>query len=199
MSALVPIATVLGTVASIGLQAAQGYAAQRQANARSQAQAVQYQVRQQDVADDDKALETQAERLDEVARERIAEARRNQAQSDRLRRDALRRSIARRRAALGARGIDAGGGSAEAILLGLVDESALAGAQEHRRTGDRVGEIRRDLDYRQRQNLLERSRLQGQYRLNQASYAADAWANRTRRFGHAHSSLEGISQSLSEL
>lgn len=199
MSALVPIATVLGTVASVGLQAAQGYAAQRQAGARGRAQAVQYQVRQQDVAADDRALTIQAERTGEVARERIAEARRDQAESDRLRRDALRRSIARRRAALGARGIDAGAGSAEAILLGLVDESALAGARQHRRTGDRVNEIRRDLDYRQRQNLLERSRLQGQYRLNQASYAADAWSTRTRRLGDARSSLEGISRNLSEL
>jgi hypothetical protein len=199
MSALVPIATVLGTVASIGLQAAQGYAAQRQANARSQAQAVQYQVRQQDIAADDRALDGQAARTEEVAHERIAEARRDQTQSDRLRRNALRRSIARRRAALGARGMDASAGSGEAILLGLVDDSALAGAQEHRRTGDRVNEIRRDLDYRQRQNLLERSRLQGQYRLNQASYAADAWSTRSRRLGDARSSLEGISQSLSEL
>jgi hypothetical protein len=199
MSSFVPIATVLGTVAGIGLQIAQGVGQQREAVAQSRAQAVRYQVRQQDVSAENRALEAEAARQREAAQEDVAELRKGQGESDRLRQDALRRSIARRRAALGAKGIDATAGSGEALLLGLVDDSALRGAQEHRRTGDRVSEIKRDLDYRQRLNLLERSRLQGQYRLNRAAYQADAQEARTRSLGRTRSAVEGVTRSLSGL
>jgi hypothetical protein len=199
MGTLIPIATILGTVASVGLQAAQGVAAHRQAAAQSRAQAVQYQVRQQEVAADDTALTAEAARRREIAQEDIGRLRRDQADSDRLRRNALRRAVAKRRAALGAKGIDATAGSGEALLLGLVDDSALKGSQEHRRTGDRVAEIRRDLDYRQRLNLLERSRLQGRYRLNQAAYQADLREGRTRSLGRARDTLDDVADGIALL
>ena len=199
MGSMIPIASMLGTIAGIGLQAAQGVAAQRQATAQRQAQAVQYQVRQQDLAAEHRALDDEAAYRRAAARADIERLQADQADTDRRRRDALRRSIAKRRAALGAKGIDATAGSGEALLLGLVDESALQGAEAQRRTGDRVAEIRRDLDYRQRLNLLERSRLHGQHRLNQALYQADAWQNRAGSLDRARRTVGGVAGGLGRL
>ena len=199
MGAMTSVANLLGAAAGIGLQAAQGLAAQQQAAARRQAEAQQYRMRQHDLAAERRALDDEARARRDAAQADIGRLQADQAEADRRRRNALRRSVAKRRAALGAKGIDATAGSGEALLLGLVDESALQGAEARRRTGDRVAEIRRDLDDRQRLNLLERSRLHGQQRLNQAAYRADIWAGRARAWGRARDTVGGIAGGLARL
>ncbi len=146
MAALAPLATLAG-LAVTGLQVARTLTAAQQRQDDRQTQVAVIDTRAQQQA-------AQAEQ--EVARVREAEA-----IEDRRRTDALRRSVASRRAALSGQGVGAGEGSGEALLLGLVDDSALDKAEAHRLNDRRVAEIASDLDYRQRLNLLERARAEG--------------------------------------
>lgn len=89
------------------------------------------------------------------AAERIEAIRRAQGEDDRRRRAALRRAVASRRASFGAQGIVTDGGSGEALLLGLVDDAAAEQAAARQDSAARIQALRRDLDYRQRVNLLD--------------------------------------------
>lgn len=87
------------------------------------------------------------------------------AESERKRRDALRRAVARQRASFGAQGIGSGGGSAQAVLLGLFDES-----DADRITRERMDMLRNnalDVDggQQRRLNLLQVTQLAERQRL----------------------------------
>lgn len=92
-----------------------------------------------------------AREQDEIARER--------AETERARRAALRRAIASQRAKLGAQGISSSEGSGEALLLGLVNDSALdaAEAEDERRAA--LTRIREELAGQQTLSLLDQERL----------------------------------------
>ncbi len=89
------------------------------------------------------------------------------AQADEDRRAALRRAVARQRANFGGSGISsADGGSAEAVLLGLVNESETE--LQQRSALDRVKTAALDLDETQTRslNLLQTTQLQQRQKLN---------------------------------
>lgn len=89
--------------------------------------------------------------------------------AERERLAALRRAVARQRAAFGAQGIDTTEGSADAILLGLFDES-----DEDRQERTRLDDLRnRVLDQEQQSqkdlNILQVSQLRQRQRLARAA------------------------------
>lgn len=102
---------------------------------------------------------------DADVRTRLEQLRQNQATEEQRRRDALRRAVAKHRASLGARNLTAAGGSSEAILLGLVNDtdterqSALAA---DRLQAQALQQSVTDLN---RRNLLEQSQLAERHRL----------------------------------
>jgi hypothetical protein len=79
---------------------------------------------------------------------RDAEARRQQELS-------LRRRLAEERARAGAAGVGNTGGSADAILSGLVEESRLLDASREAEAQQRIDEIRKAYETRRRSNLLD--------------------------------------------
>lgn len=90
-------------------------------------------------------------------------------QAETERRAALRRAVARQRAAFGASGTGASGGSAQAVLLGLFDESEEERSQREAldnlksRAGDQ------GLVQQQRVNTLQLAQLRERDRLKSAS------------------------------
>jgi hypothetical protein len=88
------------------------------------------------------------------------------AQNESKRRAALRRAVARQRASFGAQGIGSGGGSSQAVLLGLFDETEDELAQ--RAEMDRLRTQALDLDSNQQNslNLLQTTQLAQRNRLN---------------------------------
>lgn len=90
--------------------------------------------------------------------------------ADEKRRAALKRSVARQRARFGASGISGGsGGSAQAVLLGLFDESD--SERQKRKDLDRLRTqaIDQNLEQRQRLNVLQRTQLQERDNLSRIS------------------------------
>jgi hypothetical protein len=68
---------------------------------------------------------------------------------------ALRRRLAEERARAGGAGVGATGGSADAILQGLVQESRQLDAARSRETGQRMDDLRQSYDGRRRRSLLD--------------------------------------------
>jgi hypothetical protein len=68
--------------------------------------------------------------------------------------------VARQRANFGAQGVSAGGGSAQAVLLGLFEESEEERARRERLDGLRVRVLEDDLAGRRASNVLQRTQLQ---------------------------------------
>lgn len=89
----------------------------------------------------------QARQLGAIAA-RDAEQRRQQDQT-------LRRRVAEERARAGAGGVGSTGGSADAIVRGLVEESRAVSAARAGEAGMRTQEIRDAFSTRRRQNLLD--------------------------------------------
>ena len=77
----------------------------------------------------------------------------------RKRRLALKRAVSRQRAKFGASGIGSSKGSAEAVLLGLFDETQSQKKERDRLDNIRLSAIDNNLDSLQRKNLLEVSQL----------------------------------------
>lgn len=93
-----------------------------------------------------------------LERSEIAE---NAQQADRRRRAALKRSVSRQRAAFGSSGIASGsGGSSEAVLLGLFDESDNQREERERLDALRFGAIDQNIANQRRLNLIQRTQLQ---------------------------------------
>ncbi len=100
---------------------------------------------------------------------RLEELRTAAEADERRRRQALRRAVAKQRARFGARGVSAAGGSGEAILLGLVDETAEERREAEQADRLRAQALRQSLADRNRRNLLEQSQLAERHRLQMIS------------------------------
>lgn len=154
MGALLPIASLLG-LAQTGAGAWQQYQMMQYQRAQQDHQQ-RWQIWQQQQADRAAQLQerrTTAAEDGDIARMRVAVA-----DTTDQRRQALRRAIARQRARMGASGTGAAtGGSGEAILLGLIDDAALAEAGDRRDLRSRIDQITADRHYRRRIGLLDRS------------------------------------------
>jgi hypothetical protein len=87
------------------------------------------------------------------------------AESDR--RAALKRAVARQRALFSAQGIGSDGGSSEAVLLGLVNESETERDQRSLLDNLRDRTLNQNLDQQRQLNLLQQNQLQERQRLRQ--------------------------------
>ncbi|MEC8665889.1 MAG: transporter [Pseudomonadota bacterium] len=97
-----------------------------------------------------------------LSREKLAAEAKN-AEENRL--SALRRAVARQRASFGATGLSANEGSAEAVLLGLFEETDQDRQQRERLDTLRNRALDNDLASTQSLNVLQRSQLAQQQRL----------------------------------
>lgn len=97
-----------------------------------------------------------------LEREKLAAEAKN-AEENRL--SALRRAVARQRASFGATGLSANEGSAEAVLLGLFEETDQDRQQRERLDTLRNRALDNDLTSTQSLNVLQRSHLAQQQRL----------------------------------
>lgn len=89
--------------------------------------------------------------------------------AEETRRAALKRAVARQRATFGASGIDTNSsGSAQAVLLGLFDESDAERAQREKLDAFRLGAINQDLNQKSQMNILQRTQLAQQHQLQQS-------------------------------
>jgi len=154
MGALLPIGSLLG-LAQTGAGAWQQYQMMQYQRAQQDHQQ-RWQIWQQQQAD--RAAQLQERRITAAEDGDIARMRTAVAETTDQRRQALRRAIARQRARMGASGTGAAtGGSGEAILLGLIDDAALAEAGDRRDLKGRIDQITADRHYRRRIGLLDRS------------------------------------------
>jgi hypothetical protein len=82
----------------------------------------------------------------------------------------LRRAVARQSAQFASQGLTiTGGGSADAVLLGMFEESDSERAQRDRLDDIRNRALDQDIESRQRLNILQRSQLEQQQRLERAT------------------------------
>lgn len=88
------------------------------------------------------------------------------AEAERKRRQALKRAVARSEASFAGRGLsNTSGGSADAILLGLFDESEQERSEREILDRIRTTALDQNLDYQANRNLLETSQMREQNRL----------------------------------
>ncbi len=107
----------------------------------------------------------QQARADNAAAASAAQFQRQQAEQaqairERDRRERLRRTLASQRAQFGAHGVGGGigsGGSAEAVLQGLTNDTERAIADDRERLGLTFAALQHDVEERRRRNLLELS------------------------------------------
>jgi hypothetical protein len=93
----------------------------------------------------------------------------NDAVADEERRKAaLRRAVARQRTQFSSQGLSGVGGSAEAVLLGLFEESDSEREQRERIDSVRTSALDQDVAARKRLNVLQRNQLIEQQRLQRA-------------------------------
>ncbi len=119
------------------------------------------QRRKQDSALD-QLQATQAERLRQTQED--ASLRKDQIQAtaenaEAARKKALKRAVARQRTRFGSQGISTSGGSGQAILLGLFEESDEDRAQRDRLDGVRTHILDQNVNQLQRLNVLQASQL----------------------------------------
>ena len=77
------------------------------------------------------------------------------AQDQRQQEQSLRRRLAEERARAGGAGVGSSGGSADAILAGLVEESRALDAERRQQSRLRIDDIRHGYDARNRRSLLD--------------------------------------------
>ena len=85
------------------------------------------------------------------------------------RKKALRRAVSRQRANFGAQGISSGGGSAQAVLLGLFEESDAEKQKREQLDALRLTSIDQELGQQKSLNVLQRTQLQEKQKINQLS------------------------------
>jgi len=95
-----------------------------------------------------RAIEAERDREIEAIRQREAEERREQ-------RDLLRRRLAAQRARAAAAGVGGRGGSADAVLRGLVEEAEAEARARQTELGRDIRDLRRSARERRRRNLLD--------------------------------------------
>ncbi|GJL84244.1 MAG: hypothetical protein DHS20C02_00190 [Micavibrio sp.] len=98
--------------------------------------------------------------------------------SERKRRDALRRAVSRQRAQFGGSGISSSGGSAEAVLLGLFEETDNEREERERLDNLRFGAIDQNLSQQRRLNVIQRTQLQESQRIGRLSSGVNQNINR---------------------
>lgn len=104
-------------------------------------------------------------------------------EAERERRAALRRSVARQRAAFGSSGVStSGGGSSEAVLLGLFEESDADRQERERLDNLRLGAIDQNLDNQRRLNLIQRTQLQERQRISNFGSGLSSFASGSNSF-----------------
>jgi hypothetical protein len=86
--------------------------------------------------------------------------------TERNRKLALRRAVARQRTQFGSQGISTNGGSGEAILLGLFDESENDRSDRERLDGIRTSVLNQNVAQQQRLKLLQSSQLKEKQRFS---------------------------------
>lgn len=77
------------------------------------------------------------------------------AQDQRQQQQSLRRRLAEERARAGGAGVGSSGGSADAILAGLVEESRALDAERQQQSRLRIDDIKHSYDARNRRSLLD--------------------------------------------
>lgn len=85
------------------------------------------------------------------------------------RKKALRRAVSRQRANFGAQGISSGGGSSQAVLLGLFEESDAEKKKREQLDALRLTSIDQDLGQQKSLNVLQRTQLQEKQKISQLS------------------------------
>lgn len=164
MGAITPVLNTLGSVAgtiSATRSAVQTLRGAGHGWSDSDAAAKKDQRREQDLAmaqlkarqalDEEQAAQDAAQARDRMALDAQT--------SETARRAALKRAVARQRAAFGAQGTGSSDGSAQAVLLGLFDESEAERADRERLDGLRAAALDSDLSGRRQANLLQITQL----------------------------------------
>ena len=88
------------------------------------------------------------------------------AQADEERRAALRRAVARQRASFGSQGVGSNGGSSEAVLLGLFEESDDERAKREKLDQARYGALDNNMAQSRSLNLLQATQLAERQKLS---------------------------------
>ncbi len=89
--------------------------------------------------------------------------------SEKERKDALRRAVARQRASFGAQGIGSRGGSSQAVLLGLFEESDDEKSKREGLDALRFNALDQDLSQKSSINVLQRTQLEERNKLKTIS------------------------------
>lgn len=95
------------------------------------------------------------------------------AEAEAKRRNDLKRAVARQRASFGGAGISSNGGSSEAVLLGLFDESEEQRANRERLDNIRFATLDQQLGNTKRVNTLERTQAESKNSLSRTLTARD--------------------------
>ncbi|NQZ14812.1 MAG: hypothetical protein HRT94_08345 [Alphaproteobacteria bacterium] len=90
-------------------------------------------------------------------------------EAENKRRDALKRAVSRQRAQFGASGVSSQGGSSEAVLLGLFDESEQERASREQLDNLRFNAIDQNLQQQRRVNTLQREQLKQRQKISSTS------------------------------
>lgn len=167
MAAIAPIAS--GAISQIGALASPFVGAQQllgTVESLTGRNAADQQQREQELAlkqlkQQQKLQKKQLEADAALDRERIAA---DAEAAERERRAALRRAVARQQAQFGSSGVSSTGGSAQAVLLGLFEESEDELAERERLDSLRGRAIDLSLSGRQSLNVLQRTQLQERQR-----------------------------------
>lgn len=110
---------------------------------------------------------TQQAQIEADARLRSEQNRLTSEVAERERQAALRRAVARQRTLFAAQGIGSEGGSSEAVLLGLVNESDAEREQRAALDNLRSRALSQNIDQQRQLNLLQQNQLQERQRLRQ--------------------------------
>ncbi len=151
LSAITTAISAVDRAVNVFSNASRDDSAARASALRAQQDLALKQLQQKQQADERTAQEQAAQERERVAA--AADAAENQ------RRAALRRAVARQRAQFGAQGIAADDGSAEAVLLGLFDESDQDRADRERLDTIRTAALDQDIATQGRINVLQRQQL----------------------------------------
>lgn len=108
-----------------------------------------------------KAREEQQDQLKDQRRQEIRRIRLAEAEEQRRQQAALARRLAQERARAGAAGLSASGGSIDAVLRGLEEESRALQQARGRETAARLSAVRERYEGRSRRSLLDSTALIG--------------------------------------
>ena len=174
MGALTPVSTLLtgitttlNTIESFG-NTVQDFGAsfenqdaQARRNLEAQQQLSLQQLQQQQELEQQQAAQDAQLQLQELELENKA--------VEEARQKALKRAVATQRASFGASGINASGGSAEAVLLGLYEESDDERKERERLTQLKTTALETNLDQQKSLNVLQLSQLKEKQRVERAT------------------------------